>query len=56
MEISWKNLLNEITSWCESNDVVFNFYENSFIKATKKANKEYETKILDKEEVMTKIT
>ena len=49
MEISWKNLLNEIRSWCESNDVVLNFYKNSFIKATKKVNKEYETKILDKE-------
>ena len=44
-----KNLLNAIRSWCESNDLVFNIYENSFIKATKNVNREYETKILDKQ-------
>ena len=42
------NLLNPITSWCDSYDLVFNIYENNFIKATKNVNKEYETKILDK--------
>ena len=51
MEISFfvKNLLNAIRSWCESNDLVFNIYENSFIKATKNVDKEYETKIFDKQ-------
>ena len=44
-----KNLLNASKSWCQSNDLVFNIYENSFIKATKNVNKEYETKILDKQ-------
>ena len=44
-----KNLLNAIRSWCESNDLVSNIYENSFIKTTKNVNKEYETKFLDKQ-------
>ena len=44
-----KNLLNVIRSWCESNDLVFNIYGNSFMKATKNINKEYKTKILDKQ-------
>ena len=44
-----KNLLHAIRSWCESNDLVSNIYENSFIKTTKNVNKEYETKILDKQ-------
>ena len=44
-----KNLLNAIRSWCESNDLVFNTYDTSFIKATKNVNKEYQTKILDKQ-------
>ena len=44
-----KNLLNAIRSWCENNDLVFNIYENSFIKATNNVNKEYETKILDEQ-------
>ena len=51
MEISFfaKSLLNAIRRWCESNDLFFNIYGNSFIKATKNVNKEYETKILDKQ-------
>ena len=51
MEISFfaKNLLNAIRRWCESNDLFFNIYGKSFIKATKNGNKEYETKILDKQ-------
>ena len=44
-----KNLLNAIRSWRESNDLVFNIYDNSFIKPTKDVNKEYETKNLDKQ-------
>ena len=44
-----KNLLNAIRSWRESNDLVFNIYKNSFIKVTNNVNKEYETKILDKQ-------
>ena len=45
-----KNLLNASKSWCQSNDLVFNIYENSFIKATKNVvDKEYETKIFDKQ-------
>ena len=38
-----------IRSCCESNDLVFNVYDNNFIKPTKNVNKEYETKILDKQ-------
>ena len=51
MEISFfaKSLLNAIRRWCESNDLFFNIYGKSFIKATKNGNKEYETKILDKQ-------
>ena len=30
-----KNLLNAIRSWCESNDSVFNIYENSLLKQQK---------------------
>ena len=44
-----KNLLNATGSWWESNDLVFDIYENSFIKATKNVTKEYETKIFDKQ-------
>ena len=44
-----KNLLNAIRSLCESNDLVFNIYGNNFIKSSKNVNKEYETKILDKQ-------
>ena len=44
-----KKLLSAIRSWCESNDLVFNIYENSFIKATKNVNREYKAKILDKQ-------
>ena len=44
-----KYLLNVIRSWCENNDLVFKIYENNFIKATQNVNKEYETKILDKQ-------
>ena len=44
-----KNLLNPIGSWWESNDLVFDIYKNSFIKATKNVTKEYETKIFDKQ-------
>ena len=38
-----------IRSWCESNDLVFNVYDNNFIKPTKNVNKDYEKKILDKQ-------
>ena len=44
-----KNVLSVIRSCCESNDLVFNVYDNNFIKPTKNVNKEYETKILDKQ-------
>ena len=44
-----KNLLNAIGSSWESNDLVFDIYENSFIKATKNVTKQYETKIFDKQ-------
>ena len=44
-----KNLSNAIRSSCESNDLVFNIYDNNFIKPTRNVNKEYETKILDKQ-------
>ena len=44
-----KNLLKVIRSWCENNDLVFNVYDNNFIKPTKNVNKEYETKILNKQ-------
>ena len=39
-----KTLLNAIRSWYESNDLVFNIYDNDFIKPTQNVNKEYEKK------------
>ena len=44
-----KNLLTATRSWRESNDLVFNIFDNNFIKPTKNINKEHETKNLDKE-------
>ena len=47
------NLLNAIRKWCEINDLVFNIYDEIKItyifNPTKDVNKEYETKILDKQ-------
>ena len=39
-----KTLLNAIRSWYGSNDLVFNIYDNDFIKPTQNVNKEYEKK------------
>ena len=44
-----KNLVNAIRSWRQSDDLVFSVYNNNFIKPIKSVNKEYKTKILDKQ-------